>query len=74
MRDTDRLLIAEMLRVPCNPNPPISNLDILMLRYFGEARQRIAEEYSELFHATGLEPIPVLPTAGAFSVVEARPV
>lgn len=74
MRDTDRLLIVEMLTVPCEPNPQVSNIDMLMMLYFGEARQRTVEEYSELFRATGLEFTRVLPTAGAFSIVEARPV
>ena len=74
MRDTDRLLIADILTVPCKPNPQISNIDMLMLLYFGEARQRTVDEYSELFRATGLELTRVLPTAGAFSIVEARPV
>lgn len=74
MRETDRLLIAEMLTVPCEPNPRISHIDMLMMLYFGEARQRTVDEYSKLFRATGLELTRVLPTAGAFSIVEARPV
>ena len=41
---------------------------------FGEARQRTVDEYSELFRATGFELTRVLPTAGAFGIVEARPV
>lgn len=74
MRDTDRLLVMEMLTVPCKPDPRVSLIDMMMLLYFGEARQRTVEEYSELFRATGLELTRVLPTAGAFSIVEARPV
>jgi hypothetical protein len=74
MRETDRLLIIEMLAVPGEPNPGIAVLDMMMLLYFGEARQRTVEEYSELFGATGLEFTKVVPTASAFGIVEARPV
>ena len=55
MRETDRLLVIEMLTVPGEPNPGIAVLDMMMLLYFGEARQRTVAEYSELFRATGLE-------------------
>ena len=34
------------------PNPGIAVLDMMMLLYFGEARQRTVAEYSELFRAT----------------------
>jgi hypothetical protein len=74
MRDTDRLLVVEMLTVPGAPNPGIAVLDMMMLLYFGEARQRTVAEYSELFQATRLELTRVVPTASAFSIVEARPV
>lgn len=74
MRATDRLLVIEMLTVPCQPNPRVSILDMMMLLYFGEARQRTADEYKDLFRGTGFELARVLPTASAFSIVEARPV
>jgi len=74
MRDTDRLLVVEMLTVPCHPNPGVAMLDMMMLLYFGEARQRTVEEYHELFGATGFELTRVIATPGAFSIVEARPV
>jgi hypothetical protein len=74
MRDTDRLLIIEMLTVPCQPNPGVAMLDMMMLLYFGEARQRTVEEYEVLFGATGLEMTRVIATPSAFSIVEARPV
>jgi hypothetical protein len=60
--------------VPGEPNPGIAVLDMMMLLYFGEARQRTVEEYSELFCAAGLEFTNVVPTASAFSIVESRPV
>jgi hypothetical protein len=47
---------------------------MMMLLYFGEARQRTVAGYSELFRATGLEFTRVVPTSSAFSIVEARPV
>jgi len=74
MRPTDRLLVAEMIPVPCQPNIPISMVDMAMLMYFGEARQRTADEYSQLFEATQFKLTQVIPTASAFSIVEARPV
>ena len=74
MRPDDRLLVFEMLTVPCEPNGRISQIDLTMLMYFGEARQRTVEEYKELFEATGFALARVLPTAGAFSIVEATPV
>jgi O-methyltransferase domain len=74
MRGTDRLLVIEMLTVPCEPNPRVSILDMMMLLYFGEARQRTVDEYKELFGTTGFEFTRVLPTVSAFSIVEARPV
>lgn len=74
MRDTDRLLVVEMLTVPCHPNPGVAMLDMMMLLYFGEARQRTVEEYNELFGATGFELTRVIATPSAFSIVEARPV
>jgi hypothetical protein len=74
MRETDRLLVIEMLSVPGDPNPGIAVLDLMMLLYFGEARQRTVAEYEELFRATGLEYSRVVSTPSAFSIVEARPV
>jgi hypothetical protein len=46
---------------------------MMMLLYFGEARQRTMAEYSELFRATGLEYCRVVSTSSPFSIVEARP-
>ena len=74
MRPTDRLLVIEMLTVPCEPNVQVSQIDMVMLMYFGEARQRTVEEYKNLFKATRFSLNRVLPTAGAFSIVEASPV
>lgn len=73
MRPTGRLLVIEMLTVPCEPNVRVSLIDLTMLMYFGEARQRTVEEYKNLFDSTGFLLGRVLPTAGAFSIVEASP-
>ncbi len=73
-RDADRLLIIEMPTIPCKPDPRIGIIDMMMLLYFGEARQRTVDEYNNLFRATGLELTRVLPTESAFGIVEARPV
>lgn len=74
MRPADRLLVIEMLTVPCKPNPQVSMVDMAMMMYFGEARQRTVDEYTQLFDATSFALTRVLPTAGAFSIVEARPI
>jgi len=74
MCPTDRLLVVEMLMVPCQPNAQVSLIDMVMLMYFGEARQRTVEEYKHLFDSTCFSLRRVLPTAGAFSIVEASPV
>lgn len=74
MRPTDRLLVIEMLTVPCEPNVHVSLIDMVMLMYFGEARQRTVDEYRHLFDSTHFSLTRVLPTAGAFSIVEASPV
>jgi hypothetical protein len=74
MRPTDRLLVAEMLTVPCRPSVQVSQIDMIMLMYFGEARQRTVDEYRSLFDSTRFSLVRVLPTAGAFSIVEAVPV
>ncbi|HXY23033.1 MAG TPA: methyltransferase [Candidatus Acidoferrum sp.] len=74
MRPKDRLLVMEMLTVPCKPNIQVSLIDMVMLMYFGEARQRTVDEYKNLFDSTRFSVTQVLPTAGAFSIVEASPV
>ena len=74
MRPTDRLLVIEMLTVPCEPNVQVGLIDMVMLMYFGEARQRTVDEYEQLFAAARFSLTRVLPTAGAFSIVEASPV
>ena len=48
-------------------------LDIAMMMFAGEARQRTVEEYYELFAATGFRPTGVVGTGTAFSILEARP-
>jgi hypothetical protein len=73
MRSGDRLLVLEMVTVPGAPERPVAIGDVSMLALFGEARQRSADEYRELFDATGLELVAERPTDSAFSVVEARP-
>lgn len=73
MRREDRLLVAEMLTVPCQPGVQVTLIDMIMLMYFGEARQRTVDEYRGLFDSTRFSLTRVLPTAGAFSIVEAAP-
>jgi hypothetical protein len=72
MTSGDRLLVAEMITVPCQPDPVIGTLDMQMLLLFGNARQRTVDEYCDLFSACGLHLTRVIPTASRFSIVEAR--
>jgi hypothetical protein len=73
MRPTDRLLVAEMVTIPCRPSVRVSQIDMTMLMLFGEARQRTVDEYRKLFASTRFSLARVVPSAGAFSIVEATP-
>ncbi len=72
MRPGDRLLVAEILTVPSQPNPVTGLNDMLMLTLVGNGRQRTVEEYASLFSSCELEFTRVIPTESAFSLVEAR--
>lgn len=48
----DRLLVIEMVPVPGQPDIGIALLDMAMMTFGGEARQRTEAEYRELFAAT----------------------
>ena len=73
MRTGDRLLVVEMVPVPGQPDVGIALLDIAMMIFGGEARQRTVEEYDALFGSTGFSPARVVETGTAFSVLESRP-
>lgn len=73
IRSGDRLLVVEMVPVPGQPDVGIAMLDIAMMIFGGEARQRTEEEYNELFAATGFGPARVVGTGTAFSILEAKP-
>ncbi len=60
--------------IPCEPNTQVGLIDVIMLMYFGEARQRTVEEYRHLFRSTDFATTRVLPTSSAFSIVEASPI
>jgi hypothetical protein len=72
MASGDRLLVVEMVPVPGRPDIGIALLDIMMMMFFGEARQRTVAEYNELFAATGFSPARELETGTAFSILETR--
>ena len=73
MSSGDRLLVVEMVPVPGQPDVGIAMLDIAMMIFGGEARQRTEEEYNELFAATGFGPARVVGTGTAFSILEVEP-
>jgi hypothetical protein len=73
MNSGDRLLVVEMVPVPGQPDIGIALLDIAMMTFGGEARQRTEEEYNELFAATRFGQARVVATGTAFSILEARP-
>jgi hypothetical protein len=72
-RAEDRLLVIEMVPVPGQPDVVIALLDMGMMMFGGEARQRTVEEYKELFAATGFTLSRVVDTGTAFSILEATP-
>lgn len=72
MRSADRLLVVEMVPVPGEPNIGIAVIDIGMMTFAGEARQRTTNEYSELFASAGLRLTRALPTTTGFSLIEAK--
>jgi len=74
MKFGHRLLVVEMVPVPGQPDQAIAVLDMRMLMFFGEARQRTKDEYIELFAATGFNLTRVMGTGTAFSILEASPV
>lgn len=73
MKPEDRLLVVEMVPVPGKPDPTIARLDVMMMMYFGEARQRTLDEYKSLFTESGFQLVCEMPTGTDFSIVEARP-
>lgn len=73
MKSGNRLLVVEMVPVPGQPDIGIAVLDIAMMTFGGEARQRTEEEYKELFAVTGFSLTRVLGTGTAFSILEASP-
>ena len=72
-RSGDRVLVVEMVPVPGRPDVGIALLDMAMMMFGGEARQRTVGEYDELFAATGFGRSGVVETGTAFSILEARP-
>jgi hypothetical protein len=73
MSSGERLLVIEMVPVPGQPDVGIAMLDIAMMIFGGEARQRTEAEYNELFAATGFGPARVVGTGTAFSILEVKP-
>jgi hypothetical protein len=73
MSSGDRLLVIEMVPVPGQPDAGIALLDITMMMFFGEARQRTEAEYNQLFSATWFGPARVMGTGTAFNILEAKP-
>jgi len=73
MNSGDRLLVVEMVPVPGQPDAGIALLDIVMMIFGGDARQRTEAEYNELFAATGFGPARVVGTGTAFSILEVKP-
>ena len=68
----DRLLVVEMVPVPGQPDAGIALLDMAMMMFGGEARQRTEEEYNQLFSTSGFGPARVIGTGTAFRILEAK--
>jgi hypothetical protein len=72
MMGGDRLLVAEMLTVPGEPDPIIGMLDLQMMMLFGNARQRTVAEYRDLLSGCGFRLARVIPTTSRFNIIEAQ--
>jgi hypothetical protein len=70
MSADDRLLVVEMVPVPGRPDVTIALLDVAMMIFGGEARQRTIDEYDSLFAATGFGPAREIGTGTGFSILE----
>ena len=73
MSSGDRLLVIEMVPVPGQRDVGIALLDMIMMMFGGEARQRTQDEDNELFAATGFGPARAVATETAFSILEVNP-
>jgi O-methyltransferase len=73
MSSGDRLLVVEMVSVPGQPDAGIAMLDMAMMMFGGEARQRTEADYNQLFSATGFGSARVIGTGTAFRILEAKP-
>ena len=73
MNPGDRLLVVEMVPVPGQPDAGIAMLDMAMMMFGGEARQRTEAEYNELFSTTGFGPASLIETGTAFCILAAKP-
>jgi hypothetical protein len=73
MKTEDRLLVIEMIPVPGRPDVGIALLDMAMMMFGGEARQRTEAEYREWFAATEFVLTRVVETGTAFSILEVSP-
>src|ERR1700736_5257865 len=73
MSSGDRLLVVEMVPEPGQPDAGIAMLDMAMMMFGGEARQRTEAEYNQLFYATGFGSARVIGTGTAFRILEAKP-
>ena len=69
----DRLLVVEMVPVPGQPDAGIALLDMVMMMFGGEARQRTEAEYNQLFAATDFGAARVIRRGTAFRILEAKP-
>jgi hypothetical protein len=74
MSSGDRLLVVEMALVPGQPDAGIALLDMVMMIFGGEARQRTEAGYNELFASIGFGPARVIRTGTAFRILEANPI
>lgn len=73
MGAADRLLTVEMVPTPTRPNPEIAMMDLGMMTFAGEARQRTLDEYDVLF-AIGTAACPRAANNEQLSIIEAHPV
>ncbi len=69
MRPGGRVLAAELVLQPDNPDPFPYFLDLEMLVML-TGRERTEEEFAELYRAAGLRVTRTFPTASIYSLIE----
>jgi hypothetical protein len=73
IRPDGRLLVVESVLKPSNERDPGRIMDLIMLAMAPGGRERSETEFARLLTQAGFSLTRVIPTSGAFSIVESQP-